>query len=333
MSTAPRTVLVTGATGAVGPALVERLRREGHRVRTLSRSLPEEPTASAGIERLCGDVTDRGVVALAVEGVDWIFHLAAHLHVANPGPGARATYERVNVEGTRMVADAAAAAGVGRLVLFSSISVYGPTGAGIADEATPARPDTLYGESKLRAEAAALGATCRDSGGPLACVLRLGAVYGPRMKGNYLRLARALRGGRFIPVGDGLNRRTLVHEADVAEAALLAAQSPGAAGRVYNVTDGRVHRLCDIIDAMCAALDRRPPRWGLPPTTARAAARLGDGLLRMVRRGDRLEAFLDKYLEDVAVSGEKMARELGYRPRFDLEAGWRDALASMRGSA
>jgi len=67
----------------------------------------------------------------------------------------------------------------------------------------------------------------------------MAAIYGPRMKGNYPRLVKALSRGIFIPVGKGDNRRTLVHEEDAVRAAVLAAQHPRAAGRVYNVSDGQ----------------------------------------------------------------------------------------------
>ncbi len=324
------TVLVTGATGAVGPALVERLVRDGHRVRTLSRSRSATGLLPAAVESLLGDVTDRSAVARGVAGVDWVFHLAAHLHTPNPDPVTRASYERTNIEGTRVVVEEAAAAGASRLVFFSSISVYGPTGLMVADEATPPRPDTLYGATKLRAEEVARSAVVRGYREPLGCVLRLGAVYGQRMKGNYPRLGRALRGGWFVPIGPGLNRRTLIHEADAALAAVLAAGSPRAAGQVYNVTDGRIYPLREIIDAMCAAFGRRPPRREIPLASARALASLGDGLFRIAHREPRLQGFLQKYLEDVAVSGERLASELGFRPRFDLESGWRDALALMK---
>jgi nucleoside-diphosphate-sugar epimerase len=328
-----RAVLVTGATGAVGPALVERLARDGHRVRALSRTPRLTTDASPPVEWICGDVTDRASVARAVRGVKWVFHLAAHLHVPHPDGSQRSTYERVNVEGTRTVAEESASAGVSRLVFFSSVAVYGHTPSTVVDETTTPRPDTLYGETKLRAEERALGLTARDSGTPLACVLRLGAVYGPRMKGNYLRLAQAIRSGWFVPVGKGRNRRTLVHEADVAEAALLAAASPRAAGQVYNVTDGRLHRLDEIIEVMCAVLGRRPPRWSVPPRVARPLARLGDGALAVLFRRKGCLETVTKYTEDVAVSGEKIARELGYRPRVEIEEGFRDALSSLRSRA
>ena len=80
-------------------------------------------------------------------------------------------------------------------------------------------------------------------GQPLGAVLCLGAVYGSRIKGNYERLTHAMARNRFIPIGNGLNRRMLVYDKDVGRAAVLAVSHPAAAGRVFNVTDGEFHTL------------------------------------------------------------------------------------------
>ena len=102
--------------------------------------------------------------------------------------------------------------------------------------------------------------------------MRLGAVYGPRIKGNYERLTRALARHRFIPIGNGLNRRTLIYDKDVGRAAVLAVSHPAAAGRVFNVTDGEYHTLNEIIESICAALGRTPPRLSLPVVPVRFLA-------------------------------------------------------------
>jgi nucleoside-diphosphate-sugar epimerase len=88
------------------------------------------------------------------------------------------------------------------------------------------RPSVLPNRLVLNARSA--------DGQPLGTVLRLGAVYGSRIKGNYERLTRALARNRFIPIGKGLNRRTLVYDKDVGRAAALAVSHPAAAGRVFN---------------------------------------------------------------------------------------------------
>jgi UDP-glucose 4-epimerase len=198
--------------------------------------------------------------------------------------------------------------------------VYGPTARGcVVDEQTPPRPDTLYGVTKLEGEEPVLGA-----GG---VVLRLAAVYGPSMKGNYPRLVEAIRRGRLVMVGDGRNRRTLVHVDDVCAAALLAAEHADARGRVYNVTDGAVHELGEVVAAIAAALGRRPPGIRLPAGPVRVAAGLLEDALGAVGRGAPVRrATIDKLTEDVAVSGRRIQEELGFRPAYELRAGWRQAL-------
>ena len=115
-------------------------------------------------------------------------------------------YERINVEGTRRLVRAARRAGCSRMIFFSTINVYGSTPPGqIFDEDAPLRPADDYAASKACGEEIVLS-------GIDAVVLRLAAVYGPRMKGNYRRMAGALRRRLFFPVGRGENRRTLVFD-------------------------------------------------------------------------------------------------------------------------
>ena len=137
-------------------------------------------------------------------------------------------------------------------------------------------------------------------------------VHGPRVKGNYRRLLDALARGRFVPIGRGNNRRTLIYEDDVARASILAAGHPAAAGSIYNVTDGNTPPLADIILAMCTALGRRPPSWSLPLAPVRfGAPRVADSLARTAGRRLTIGAAVDKYVEDVAVDGRRIRETLG----------------------
>jgi UDP-glucose 4-epimerase len=170
----------------------------------------------------------------------------------------------------------------------------------------------------------------RKDGQLLDTMLRLGAVYGSRIKGNYERLLRALARNRFIPIGNGLNRRTLVYDKDVGRAAVLAVSHPAAAGRVFNVTDGKFHTLNEIIESICSALGRKPPRFSLPvgPTLA---------LVGLVEKGSRsiglkppvTREIIDKYTEDIAVDGSLIQKELGFMPQYDLKTGWEETIREM----
>ncbi len=326
----PILVLVTGATGAVGPRVVSALHEAGHRVRTLSLDAPPPGAWPPGVEARLGDVTDPDTVQAAMEGVGGVIHLAALLHIVNPPTELRPRYGRINVGGTENVVTAALRAGVTRLVFFSTIAVYGPSAGVVLTEDSPLRPDSFYAQTKVEAERIVLAAR-RADGTPMGTVLRLGAVYGARIKGNYRRLLLALARGRFLPIGPGTNRRTLVYDQDVAQAALIALRHPAAAGQVFNVTDGQFPTMDEIIATLCAALSRRPPRFTLPAGPVRALAGLiEDGARLLGRTAPIARATIDKYTEDVAVDGTRFCTQTGFSPNYGLAAGWRETVAEMR---
>lgn len=313
--------LVTGGTGAVGPELVQQLTAQGQDVRVLARHLPAIPLPKVDYVR--GDICDAEALRLASVGVDTVYHLVAAIH--NPNPSKPDEYHRVNVEGTRLLVNAAVTAGVRRFVCFSTISVYGHSG-GQAEwltEQSPLHPDTWYGETKAHAEQIVLAARGMES-----VVLRLAAVYGSRMKGNYASLVRMAQQGLFVPIGPGNNRRTLIATHDAAAGAILAATHPQAVGQIYNLTDGNVHTFAEIVQAVYAAWGRSAPRWHIPLRPVRWAAGLSELAFALVgKRSPIHRGRVDKLIEDMAVDGTKIQRELGFVPQItDLNEGWRKAL-------
>ena len=329
MSDQPR-ILVTGATGAVGPRIVSALSDAGYQIRTLSFDHPPAGFRPRGIDARIGDVTNPAVVRAAMEGMDAVVHLAALLHIVNPPPELQGEYRRVNVGGTAAVVEAALNRQVRRLVFFSTIAVYGPSGGQILREDSPTRPETFYAQTKLDAEQVVLAARRKD-GRPLGVVLRLGAVYGSRIKGNYRRLLLSLARRRFIPIGPGRNRRTLVYDRDVARACLLALSHPDVPGGIFNVTDGQMPAMKQIIGVLCTALGRREPRLTLPAGLVRGmAAGMEKGSRLLGMRSLSLRATVDKYGEDVAVDGGCFCRTTGFVPQYDLLSGWKETVAEMK---
>jgi nucleoside-diphosphate-sugar epimerase len=323
-------ILITGATGAVGPVVVKAFHAGGHHIRTLSIDPPPAGFWPDDVETRSGDVTDVFSVQRAMEGIESVVHLASLLHVVNPAPELREVYERINVGGTVTVVDAAIKEGVKRIILFSTIAVYGPSDGCVLNEMSPTHPVTFYAQTKRAAEQIVLDARGSE-GQPLGTVLRLGAVYGSRIKGNYERLTQALECNRFIPIGNGLNRRTLVYDKDVSSASLLAVSHPAAAGRVFNVTDGKFHTLHEIIESICIAIGRNPPRFSLPLSPIRA-------LVNFIEKGCHAMGFtppisreiIDTYTEDIAVDGSLIQKELGFVPQYDLQAGWEETIREMQ---
>jgi nucleoside-diphosphate-sugar epimerase len=324
------TVLVTGATGAVGQSVVQALCNAEYKVRSFSIDAPSSGLFPQGVEVLVGDVTDQTAVHSAMLDVDAVIHMAALLHIVNPPIELREKYESINVGGTATVVEAAMKAGVKRVVLFSTIAVYGSSDGCIFNEMSSTHPDTFYAQTKCAAEQIVLGAR-GAYGQALGVVLRLGAVYGSRIKGNYERLTHALARHRFLPLGNGLNRRTLIYDKDVGRAAVLAVSHPAAAGRIFNVTDGTFHALKDIIESICSALGRKPPRLSLPSELLSVLAGLIENIGRsMGLKPPAIRAMIDKYTEDIAVDGTLVKKELGFVPEYDLKTGWKETIKEMR---
>ena len=319
MTQKPKTILVTGATGAIAPLLVGELVRQNHLVKVLVRNAPPKNLLPPETEIVTGDLTDENSLKRAAENAEWIFHFAAKLHINNPDEKLEAEYEATNVTATKNLIEFSRAT-CEKFIFASTINVYGTSeNGGIFDETSPLDPNGIYAESKAAAERFVLAA----NGG---VVLRLAAVYGSRMKGNFPRLAKAVKKGRFVFIGAGSNRRTLIHEKDVVRAAILCAENEQANRQIYNVTDGEIHTLREIVAAISNALNKKPPRLELPLALIKPLVGLGEDAAKLLGKNLDLRNTLAKVLEDMAVSGAKIQRELNFKPQFDLQNGWRDAL-------
>jgi UDP-glucose 4-epimerase len=302
--------------------VVQVFRDAGYEVRAFVRRAGAADELG-GLEVFEGDIADHAAIAAAMQNVDVVVHLAAVLHVVNPRPDLEAEYERVNVDGTRVVTEAAVRAGARCIVLFSTIAVYGESHGDLIDDETPIAPATYYARTKAAAEAIVLAA-------PGGVVLRLAAVYGPRIKGNYRSLLRAIARGRFLPIGAGANRRTLIFEEDAARAALVVAGNDRARNRIFNVSDGEIHTVSEIIASIYRAVGKRPPNVRLPVSIVRGALFAAEWAFAAIGRRARIGRFtLDKYTEDIAVRSDRL-RQLGFVPRWRMDDGWREAVRVLR---
>lgn len=271
-----RRALITGATGFVGRHLVERLASEGWELHALVR--PTSDTSELerlGVRRWTGDLGKVDLLREACCQVDVVYHLAAVTAALD-----NAGYERANVEGTRALVEAVAAADPrpGRLVYLSSYAACGPAPAdGVrGTEETPA-PLTAYGRTKLAGEEIVRSLAGR---GVDVVVMRAPAVYGPgdRALLPYFRLIR----WHLAPIPDGgENRLHLLYVGDLARAlAGAAGVEPG----IYAVASPGVHRWADVVGTIASVMDRRPFRISLPAPLVRFAARITQGAGSLVGR-------------------------------------------------
>lgn len=322
-------VLVTGANGFIGSHVCERFLAEGHRVRALVRETSDLAfLAGLDVDRVTGDVTDAASLAPAVLGAEVVVHVAGL--ASDWGPLSR--FLAVNLEGTKNVATAAAAAGVRRLVHVSSASVHGFAGFRDRAEDGPCPQSPFpYVESKRRAEEWLRGSLPAPS--PEVVVLRPGNVYGPRDHTFIEKYADALLRGRLGYVGGGRCLTCPVYVENLRDAILAAAFHPAAKGEAFLVTDGLVIDWRTFTERLCAHLGVRPPRLSVPSWLGYSAAATMEGLWAVARAEN--PPLLTRYRirnggRDYHFSIEKAKRLLGWTPAVDLEQALERTAAWLR---
>ena len=257
-------VAITGASGYLGRAVAAELVAAGHEVRTLQR----RASGVDGATDVLGSITDAQTVARALDGADGVIHLAAKVSLA----GDPAEFRAVNVDGTRLLIDAAERAGISRLVHVSSPSVAHAGRALDGVGAEPASPAHARGEyARTKAEAELLALT-RDSTALRVVVIRPHLVWGPGDPQLVGRILDRARRGR-LPLLDG--GRALIDSTYIDNAAtgLVAAlhRAEHAHGRAFVLTNGEPRPVGELLTSMCLASNVRPPSWSLPAGVARAA--------------------------------------------------------------
>jgi nucleoside-diphosphate-sugar epimerase len=309
-------VLVTGGTGFLGRALVERLARE-HRVTLLVRPSASRDGFPASVAFAVGDVTDRSSVVAAAAGQEAIVHAAALVKLVAKA----ADFDRVNVEGLENVLWAAAEAQVGRLVYVSSFIALGPTEEGPQGELDETAESRVrpwindYERTKTLADRRAREAIA--AGAPVVVVYP-GVIYGAgaMTEGNLVvrGVIEALHGRLPALVGDPGRRWSYVHVDDVAAGVQAALELAPTGGRYVlggeNVSLGDFYRTVGELSGVAM-----PRRW-LPKGVAKTMGRLMRGWSRLFGGTPKLTPDLVEVCHhDWAYRSETAARVLGYRFR------------------
>ena len=303
-------ILVTGANGFIGSVLCKHLQLSGYPIRTLNRRRTEDGGDVYHMD-LVADQAPAGLL----EGIDTIFHLAGKAHALAENRKDEELYRQINTEGTRKLLEAAQQAGVRRFIYFSSVKAVGETEEQPMDESVTVPADTPYGASKYAAEQLVLhGAYV-----PHPVVIRPCMVYGNSEKGNLPRMIKAIRSGVFPPLPETYNRRSMVHVADLVRAALLAAEKPEAAGRIYIVSDEQGYSSRQLYDLIRAALGKSPTRWAIPFSLIEGLAKTGDAIGTISGRRFVFDSqVLHKLTGSACYSSAKIRRELGFSPVYAL---------------
>ena len=291
--------LVTGGAGFIGSHVCERLLRDGHRVWAFDdlnnfydpqfkqRNLREIQSLAKPFEFVHGDITDRATLDGIFSSVkfDQVIHLAARAGV-RPSLAEPALYQRVNVEGTVNVLEAARKSGVKKITIASSSSVYGVNSKVPFSESDPIfSAISPYAASKLACEA--LGHMWHHIYKMDVAMLRFFTVYGPRQRPDLAiyKFAKLMAAGKPIPVfGDGSAARDYTFVTDTLDG-IIACTKKEFGYEIFNLGESETVSLARMIELLEAALgkkaviDRQPLQPGDVPITfadiSKARAMLG----------------------------------------------------------
>ncbi|MDE3068452.1 MAG: SDR family NAD(P)-dependent oxidoreductase [Verrucomicrobiota bacterium] len=307
--------LVTGGAGFIGSHVCERLLRDGQRVwafddlnpfydpRLKRRNLHEVRSAAKPFQFVQGDITDAAALGDIFSSVrfDQVIHLAARAGV-RPSLAEPALCQRVNVEGTVNVLEAARKSGVKKVILASSSSVYGVNSKAPFSEGDPiVSAISPYAASKLACEA--LGHVYHHVYGMDVVMLRFFTVYGPRQRPDLAicKFARLMTAGKPIPVfGDGRTARDYTYITDILDG-VIACTRREFGYEIFNLGESQtvtLDRLIELLETTLgtkAVIDRQPTQPGDVPVTfadvSKARAKLGYRPQVQIERG--LKLFVD----------------------------------------
>lgn len=311
-------VLVTGAAGFVGQALCRAMVASGWDVVASSRSpLSFDPSIRKIPVSVINATTNWRD---ALDAVDVVIHLAARVHVMREtAADSLDAFLEVNVRGTVNLARQAAAAGIKRFVYVSSIKVNGEStsGVGFSEMDTPL-PSDPYGISKWRAEQALMEIS--QETGMEVVIVRPPLVYGPGVRANFYQLMRLVEMGVPLPLANVQNRRSLVYVYNLADALMLCAIHPRAAGNTYLISDAESLSTPALISEIALSMGNPPRVFNFPLAPLKILAKLC-----------HQAAAFDRLTQSLEVGHVKIAHELGWKPPYTLRQGLAETAAWFKG--
>ncbi len=305
-------VLVTGANGFVGRALCHTMMEYGYLVRGAVRSPAKRTQLPSGVEpTLVGDIGPDTDWKNSLTDVEIIIHLAARVHVMKEKAiDPQGEFLRINTVVTKRLARLAAFSGIRRFVFVSTIKVNGEqTKETPFTEADLPRPQDHYAVSKWQAELG-LQKIAKETGLEVV-IMRLPLVYGPGVKGNFLRLMQWVDRGMPLPLAKINNRRSLIGVENLTDLLLRCAQHPKAAGETFLAADGAALSTSDIIRCLASAFGRPAHLFPLPKAPLRLAA-------HALKRED----IMNRLFGSLMVDSQKARRLLDWAPPLSVEEGF-----------
>lgn len=309
-------VLVTGATGFVGSALVDHYRALGHKVSRLVRGASDSAADAISLSVL----DDSDAATAALRGIDAVIHCAARVHVMeDTAQDPLAAFREVNVELTRRLARIAVDAGVRRFVFISSIKVNGEDTNHRAPFTPSDRPNPLdpYGQSKYEAEQVLFGMAEQSEMGVV--VIRPPLVYGRGVKGNFARLIRLADSSLPLPFGALKNKRSLIFIGNLVDVIGQASLNERAVGNVFTVSDGEDLSTTELLRLLREALQR-----------SRRLVPVPAGVFRLLGAALGKADVVERLVGSLQVDNSLAKAVMNWEPPYSVEEGIRLTLGKVQ---
>jgi dihydroflavonol-4-reductase len=310
-------VLVTGATGFTGGHLARRLRAHGDTVRVMVRDVARaESLAAAGCAVVEGDLTEPESLPTACREVEVVYNIAALYRTA--GLPAE-SYRAVNATGVAALIEAAAAAGVRRVVHCSTVGVHGDIEHPPGNEDAPLRPGDVYQDTKLEGERLATAAA--TSAGIELVIARPSGIYGPGDR-RLFKLFGAVAKGRFVLLGSGRIFYHLTYVEDLCDGFRLCGTVPAAAGRTYILAGAETPTLRELIETTADVAGVKPRVLRLPVWPVWLAGALCEAVCAPLGVEPPLyRRRVDFFTKSRAFDITRARQELGFAPTVSLRDG------------
>ena len=311
-------VLVTGGTGFTGSHLTRRLLKRGDEVVVLDaqKGMVFDELKDLGAEVHLGSITDKDLVEELVKGCEVVHHVAAMFRQINVS---KSVYWDVNVNGTRILLDAAQRNGVRSFVNCSTQGVHGDIKQEPGDESSPIAPADYYQYTKYEAEKVIpeyLGK------GMKIVTLRPTAIYGPEDPERYLIIFKRVKDGRFLMFGSGKTHYHPVYIDNLVDAFELAAESDQGDGEAYIIGDENYLSLNALVTAVATSLGVNLKIQHLPFWPLWASSVLCEAIYKPLPQDPPLfRRRVDWFRQNRAFSTAKAQRDLGYKPQVPLDKG------------
>ncbi len=316
-------ILVTGAGGFIGYNLSTNLNVQGHSVIGVDLHYPKEAAKEQRPEFQpnVGDFRDGDRMKEWLCGVDVVIHLAsAHLQISFD----EREYWDINVHSLRPLLNLALQNGIRRFVHVSSVGVYGDLKQWPANEESPCKPQSIYGETKLAGETE-VHKFSQEMGFPVV-IIRPAWVYGPYCP-RTLKLYRTLRKGRFMMIGNGENLRHPIYISDMLEALRLAMEAESAVGELFIIAGERAITTNELVESFCKVVDVSEPKIRLPYWLGASMAVGFETVFRLAKMEPPVSRrSLEFFNTNNAFDISKAKKMLGFQPKYSFEDGLKDSL-------